>query len=197
MTDASGAYKTAVDCGKAQGIGDGCKMTDTVVAQSADSAAYTKLAAKAGFPCNVKQYRFIGTDAQNREVVELACSDHPNGALAALSETGKSDIYDCVRAPALGGQECKLSDKSVVYPKYTEALSAKGRSTCKVSGAGFIGRTTAGTEYVETACADGAPGWVIGFKPGATTVEELLTCKQAANSGMACKLPGNAAAGKG
>ena len=197
VQDRAGAFKTAVDCGKAEGIGGGCKMTDVTTAQTADSAAYTKLAAKAGFPCNVKQYRFIGTDAQNREVVELACSDRPDGAMAVFSETGKSDIYDCVRAPALGGQACKLSQASVVYPKYTEALAAKGRSTCKVSGAGFLGRTTTNVEYVETACADGAPGWVIGFKAGTTTADELLTCKQANNAGLPCKLPTNTSANKG
>ena len=198
VEDKAGAFKTAIDCGKAENIGGGCKMTDVTTAQTADSATYTKLAAKAGFPCNVKQYRFIGTDAQNREVVELACSDHPNGALAVFSETGKSEIYDCVRAPAIGGQECKLSDKALVYPTYTQALAAKGRSTCKVSGAGYLGRTQSGTEFVETACADGAPGWVIGFKAGTTTADEVLACRQAAGQGLPCKLPSNLAAnGKG
>lgn len=197
VTDPAGAYKNTIDCGKAQNIGEGCKLTDVTVAQTADSAAYAKLAAKAGFPCDVKQYRFIGTDAQNREVVELACKDRPDGALAVFSETGKSDIYDCVRAAAIGGVECKLTDKALVYPKYTQALAAKGRSTCKVSGAGFLGRTTSGTDYVETACADGAPGWVMGFQSGTTTANELLTCKQASNSGLPCKLPTNTAANKG
>ena len=196
VTDKGGAYKSTLDCGKADALG-GCKLTDATVAQTADSAAYTKLAAKAGFPCAVKQYRYIGTDAQNREVVELACSDHPNGAMAAFSETGRSDIYDCVRAPIAGGSECKLTDKALVYPKYTEALAAKGRSTCKVSGASYMGRSQSGAEYVETACADGAPGWVIGFKPGTTAADEVLTCKQASNSGMACKLATNTAGNKG
>lgn len=191
VQDRAGTFKSAVDCGKADGIGGGCKLTDVTTAQTADSASYTKLAAKAGFPCAVKQYRFIGTDANNREVVELACSDRPDGAIAIFSETGKSDVYDCVRAPAAGGQTCKLTQASVVYPKYTQALAAKGRTTCQVSGAGYLGRTTAGTEYVETACADGQPGWVIGFKAGTTTADQLLTCKQSANDGLPCKLPTN------
>ena len=172
-------------------------MTDATVAQTTDSAAYTKLAAKAGFTCDVAKYRFIGTDPQNREVVELQCKNRPDGALAVFSETGKSDVYDCVRAGAVSGQSCKLTDAAIVYPKYTEALAAKGRSTCKVSGAGFLGSTTAGTQYVETACADGNPGWVIGFKPGTTVADELLTCRQATNAGLACKLPSNKAANKG
>ena len=194
--DKAGAYKTTIDCGKAQSLG-GCEMTDASVAKTADAAAYTKLAAKAGFPCQVSKYRFIGVDPQNREVVELACSDRPDGALAVLSETGHNDVYDCVRAPIVSGQTCKLTDASVVYPKYTAALVSKGRSACKVSGAGFLGRTQAGVEYVETACSDGAPGWVIGFKAGTNTADELLTCRQASNSGLPCKLPANVAALKG
>ncbi len=196
VTDLAGVYKSTIDCGKADSLG-GCKLTDVAVAQTADSAAYSKLASKAGFPCAVKQYRFIGMDATNREVVELACNDHPEGAMAAFSDAGKSDVYDCVRGPALGGSECKLTDKALVYPKYTAALAAKGRTTCKVSTAGFLGRTQAGEVYVEAACADGAPGWVMSFKSGASTPDELLTCRQASNAGLPCKLPTNTGSGKG
>ena len=198
VSDAKGDFKQAIDCAKAQGIGEGCKMTDTTVAQNAEAGTYSKLAAKAGFPCQVKQYRFIGMDKDNREVVELACSDRPDGALGAFSEAaGKSTIYDCVRAPALGGTTCKLTQAAVIYPKYSEALAAKGRGTCKVSNATYLGHTQGGLDIVETACADGAPGWVVGFKEGTNTVSELLTCRQATGSGLPCKLPTNLAGNKG
>ncbi len=198
VTDSAGAFKSVLDCAKAQGVGEGCKLTDVTTAATAEAATYTKLAAKAGFPCNVKQYRFIGMDKDNHEVVELACNDRPDGALAVFSETGAgSQIFDCVRAPAIGDTTCKLTQASVVFPKYAAALAAKGRATCKVSNAVFLGRTTNGQEFVETACADGAPGWVMGFKSGATTADELLTCKQATNSGLPCKLPSNLAGNKG
>ena len=191
VTDNKGAFKNAVDCSKATGIGGGCKMTDVTVAKTEEAGAYSKLAAKTGFPCDVKEYRFIGMDAENREVVELSCKNRPDGALALFSEKGASRIVDCVRAGAIGGTTCKLTDPAVVYPKYTAALASKGRDTCKVSGAQFLARTTDGTEYVETACADGAPGWVIAFSD--TTVKELLTCRQAGNAGLTCKLPTNKA----
>ena len=127
------AYKMALDCTKAQGIAGGCKLTDITVAETADAATYTRLAGQAGFPCQVSKYRFIGTDKQNREVVELACADHPDGGVALFDEKGKSTVYDCVRAGALA-QECKFSQASLVYPKYDVALSAKGKG--KLQGGG-------------------------------------------------------------
>ena len=196
VQDKAGGFKSAVDCAKAQQIADGCKLTDVTVAKTEEAGVYTKLATRAGFPCQVKEYRYIGQDAQNREVVEISCKDHPEGGVGLFSETGKSVVVDCVRAKGFGDTSCKLSDPALVYPKYTAALAAKGRATCKVSGALFLGRTQGGVEYVETACADGAPGWVIGFNEGTTTAGDLLTCRQASNSGLACKLPTNVAANK-
>jgi hypothetical protein len=193
VVDEKLAFKRAVDCSKAQGLNGGCKMTDVTVSETADAATYTKLATKAGFPCQVTKYRFIGMDKQNREAVELACSNRPDGALALLTDTGKSDVYDCVRAGALG-QECKLSSPEAVYPKYTQALAAKGKTTCKVSGARFIGSTDK-ADYVEAACSDGLPGWVLVLAPGTDSAQDLLTCKQAAATGVACKLPTNTAGG--
>ena len=183
------AFKQAVDCGRAQGIGGGCKLTDVSVTESADAATYTKLAAKAGFPCTVGKYRLIGVDKQNREVVELACTNRPDGAVAVFADPGKSDIYDCVMAGKLG-QECKLSKSDVPLKRYSDALVAKGKGTCKVSDARFIGSSPT-ADYVETACSDGLPGWVIAMAPGSQTVSELLTCKQATASGAPCKLPTN------
>ncbi len=194
VRDKAGAYKNAIDCGKAQGVGDGCKLTDVTVAQTQEAGTYTKLAAKAGFPCDVGQYRVIGMDAQNREVVELKCKNRTDGAVALFDEKGSSRIYDCVRAGAVGGSTCKLSEASVVYPKYTAALAAKGRATCKVSNAAFLAHTTAGSDYIEAACADGAPGWVMSFKEGAASIDELLTCRQATGAGLKCKLAGNTGA---
>ncbi len=183
-------FKRAIDCSKAQGLGGGCKLTDTVVAETADIAAYTKLAAKAGYPCQVAKYRFIGTDKQNREVVEVACTNRPDGALALFADgAGKSEILDCVRAGSLA-QECRLSSPSAVYGKYTAVLASKGKTSCKVSGARFIGTNEKG-DYIETACSDGLPGWVITLVPGTDTATDLLACKQAAGTGLQCKLPGN------
>ena len=195
VLDNTGKLKQAVDCAKAQGIGEGCKMTDSTVAQTQETGVYTKAAAKAGYPCQVSKYRFIGMDKQNREVVELACSDHPDGALAVFADGGKSEILDCVAAGAYG-QECKLSDPKLAYPKYTDALAAKGKSSCKVSGATFVGTNDKGVQYVETACSDGAPGWVIAYDAATRKATEVLSCSQATSAGAPCKLPTNVAGNK-
>jgi hypothetical protein len=196
VLDSTGKFKQAVDCAKAQGLGDGCKLTDTTVAQSAEAGTYSKLAAASGFPCDVKQYRFIGTDKDNHEVVELACKNRPDGAIGVFPASGKGEVIDCVRA-GMYGQSCKLSDPALAYPKYTAALAAKGRASCKVSGASFLGTTPSGEQFVETACSDGLPGWVIAFNGMGYDAKELLSCQQATAQGVPCKLPTNVAGNKG
>ena len=191
---ASNKFKSALDCAKAESIGGGCKMTDTTTSETAEIATYTKLSAKAGFPCQVSKYRYIGQDSTDREIVELACSNRPDGALAAFSDKGASQIYDCVQAAGLQ-QSCKLSSSTPIYARYSAALAAKGRGTCKVSNAVWLGKTNT-ADMIEAACADGAPGWVFGLT-SAGTINDLLTCRQATASGLACKLPTNVAGNKG
>ncbi len=193
-TDTStGKYKEAIDCARAQGLAGGCTLTSASVSNAAAIQRYTQLAGKAGFPCNVSKFRSIG-ESGGRDVVELACSNRPDGAIAVLSDTGHSEIYDCVRAGALK-QTCQLSSPDVVYDKYSAALAAKGRGSCKVSNARYLGQSkTTGGDVVETACADGKPGWVAFFAAGPSPrVEQLLSCRQAANDGSACQLPTNLA----
>ena len=126
------------------------------------------------------------------EVVELACSDRPDGGIAVLpADNSPGHVYDCVRAGALG-QSCKLSDPKVVYGKYTAALAAKGKNTCQVSNAHWIGHSAANnTDLIETACSDGLPGWVVEINM-ANQATDLLSCSQAKASGLSCTLPGNA-----
>jgi hypothetical protein len=193
VVDKNMAFRRAVDCKLAQGLAGGCKLTDISVTASSDAATYTKLAEKAGFPCQVSKYRLIGVDKQDREVVELACSNRPDGAVALFAEKGKSDVYDCLRAGALG-QDCKLTSTKVLFDRYSQALAAKGKGTCKVSDARYLGSNSSG-DFIETACSDGLPGWVVSFTPKTDTVAELLSCRQAAGAGVPCKLPGNTTGG--
>jgi len=186
---ASGDYHTAINCANAA---DSCKLTDATKAQTSESGTYTRLAKQAGFPCDVGKYRFIGMDGKtNSEVVELQCTNRPDGAVAMFPADNKSPakVYDCIGAGVLG-QTCKLTDPSTLYPKYTQALASKGKKSCTVSGAKWLGATTAGDTFVETACSDGLPGWVINMTPTGS-VSELLSCGQAKSAGVTCSLPGN------
>ncbi len=190
--DKTGAFMRTIDCANAGTFAGGCKLTDAVAAESQEAGTYTKLATTAGFNCQVSKYRFIGTVNKNDELVELACSNRADGAFAIFPDAKNTPatFYDCVRAGAVG-QECKLSSPAVVYDKYTAALAAKGKNTCKVSNATWIGQSNAtNTDFVEAACADGLPGWVLEMTK-AGQAKTILSCGEAKASGIVCKLPGN------
>ena len=190
-SDMDGKFLRAVDCTQASGLGGGCTLTKVDPAQ--ERAHYSQLAAAAGFPCQVDRSRMIGTDSEGRSAVEIACSNRPDGAVGLFptTATGKTEIFDCLRAGEVG-QTCQLTQASALYPAYTAALKANGKTTCQVSNARYVGGLGSGGYVLETACADGKPGWVIYFRPGPTpVVQQVLTCTQSANDGHACQLPGN------
>ena len=190
--DKTGAFQKEIDCGKASGIAGGCTLTDATVAETAEAATYTRLAKAAGFPCQVSKYHYIGTDNKTAsEVVELACSDRPDGGIAVLpADNSPGHVYDCVQAGALG-QSCHLTSPSLVYSHYTDALRAKGKASCTVSNAHWLGHAASNnTDLIETACTDGLPGWVVEMSQRGQATD-VLSCGQAKASGVQCTLPGN------
>jgi len=191
LAKADGSLEHAIPCAKAEGVLGGCKLTDATVAESAEAATYTKLAKASGFNCDVVKYRFIGMDSKNNEVVELACSNRPDGGVAILpSDNSPGHILDCVRVGALG-QSCRLTDPALTYTRYTEALAAKGKATCKVTNAHWLGRYEQNhTDLIETACSDGLPGWVMELDANDHAIE-LMSCGQAKAAGAQCTLAGN------
>lgn len=189
----TGAFETAIDCTKAQMVAGGCTLTNVEVAQEAEAATYTKLAKESGFPCDVSKYAFIGMDeASKSEVVELACSNRPDGAVALFPAAAgaKGTFYDCVSSAALG-VACKLSQPSSAYTKYTAGLVSMNKNECKVSGAKWLGVTQTKQDMIETACSDGLPGFVLVVNRTDGKVAELFTCGQLRASGVACTLPTN------
>jgi hypothetical protein len=190
MAAKAGKFVRAIDCASASGMNGGCKMTDPTKTESVEAATYTHLAQGSGFNCQVVKYRYIGLK-DDSEVVELQCANRPDGRIALFptSNKGPAKFYDCVASGALGAT-CKLSDVAAAYPHYTQDLATKGKTTCKVSGAHWLGATTDGTNYIETACSDGLPGWVI-LEGASGAVAQLETCGQAKSAGVACSLPGN------
>ena len=135
----------------------------------------------------------MGVDDGGGDVVELACSNRPDGVVAVFPKvaTARPQFVDCVKAAEFGaGAVCTLSSPAPVYAKYSADLVARNRGACKVSGARYVGRTPQGNTYVETACTDGKPGWVMEFS-ASDQLKDLLTCGQAKSAGMACQLPTN------
>ena len=189
---AAGEVKQQVDCALAASFLGGCKLTDTTKAETAENGTYTDLAKKAGFKCQVNKYRLIGVNpTTNADVVEIACADRPDGAVAEFAEDpNKSKMHDCVEVGSLG-QACKLGTSlTPVYDKLSASLAAKGKGSCKVAGARYVGGAAGGGSFYETACSDGGSGWVLKTAGAGYVADSLIPCATATGD-LACKLPTN------
>ncbi|HJV43424.1 hypothetical protein [Caulobacter sp.] len=190
QTAASGALARAIPCAQAGFVGGGCTMTDAVAAQTEQAGFYSKLAAKAGFPCDVEKYGMLPTNDPKKEIVELKCKNSDVGGIAVFTATdGK--VYDCLTAE-MNGFRCSFTKKDTQYARLTKDLVGFNKASCQVSDARIIGNTD--TEgFVEVACSDGLPGWVLGYPIGVSkpAAKEFLSCAQAKGIGGGCKLPTN------
>jgi hypothetical protein len=177
-----------VDCSKADFVGGGCTLTDSRAAETEQAALYSKLATKSGFNCDVAKYAVLPTTGP-KEIIELQCKNRPDGGIGVFTASG-GHVYDCVRADVLGFR-CSFSKTSAVYPKLTGDLKKLGKPSCEVSDTRSFGATT-DEDFVEVACADGDPGWVIGYPKENDTPKEVLSCGQAASFGTGgCRLATN------
>jgi hypothetical protein len=190
QTDKSGSFKTAIECVLATRIAGGCTLSSADAGQTADAPMYTKLAKAAGYDCDVSKYQSYGAETGGqREIVELACSNHPDGAFAIVptgnGQTG--EYFNCLRAMDRGFA-CRLSPIEATYAKISSQIAARGKTTCTVNGGRGIGKIASGVEFVEVTCA-GAPNLVLGYSrlPQETLVS-ALPCAQA-EINDACKLP--------
>jgi hypothetical protein len=185
-----GAFKSATACVNAFNMLGGCTLIDARAALTQENKLYSDLAKKAGFDCDVAKYAPFPADNKN-EVVELQCSNRPDGAVALFPlHGGKAMIYDCVRSENVG-YRCSFSPDSATYKKFSAQLVARGRGTCVVNGARAFGSNDT-NDFVEVSCADGGSGWVIEYPLTGTTPNDLLNCAQAASVAKAgCELPTN------
>ena len=190
QTAATGAFARAIPCAQAGFVGGGCTMTDAVAAQTEQAGFYSKLATKAGFPCDVEKYGMLPSQDPKKEIVELKCKNSDVGAIAVFTATGGT-VYDCLTAE-LNGFRCSFTKKDTQYARLTKDLVGFNKASCTVSDARVIGATD--TEgFVEVACSDGLPGWVLGYPIGVAkpAAKEFLSCVQAKGIGGGCKLPTN------
>jgi len=167
-----------------------CTLTDSRQAMTEQADLYTRLATKAGFPCKVEKYALFPARAAREEVVELKCSDRPDGGVAVFDASGGGKVYNCVIAE-LQGYGCSFTPMAASVVKISADLKALGKGSCVVSNARVIGKTESGDGFIEVACADGLPGWVINYPVKSDTPKEVLSCKQASGIGGGCKLPTN------
>src|SRR6185369_2298192 len=88
------------------------------------------------------------------------------------------------------GYRCSFTGKALAFPKVTADLKSQGKTECTVSDSRAMDKRTETANYLEVACSDGLPGWVIGYAPGKSKPVEVLSCLQAEGLG-GCKLPTN------
>jgi hypothetical protein len=195
--NAQGGVARTIECSRAQGVSGGCTLTDAVAAQNAEAGIYKGLAQKAGFNCDVGQYRLLGMETTTkREVVELACKNLPEGVIGFFPAAagGKIDLYDCTKNWR-HKQTCSLTKLDAIKPRLTKDISKYGK-TCDVTAYRGAGMTTkAKTEFVEVACAAGS-GLMIEYAaegaPLFAPATGVFTCAEATNIGEGCKLGGAA-----
>ena len=190
QTAATSAFARAIPCAQAGFVGGGCTLTDAVAALTEQAGFYGKLAAKAGYPCDVEKYGMLPTNDPKKEIVELKCKGSDVGAIAVFTATSGT-VYDCLTAE-MNGFRCSFTKKDTQYARLTKDLVNFNKASCTVSDARIIGSTD--TEgFVEVACSDGLPGWVLGYPTGVAkpAAKEFLSCAQAKGIGGGCKLPTN------
>lgn len=189
--DAAGQLKETIDCAVASGIAGGCTLTDTRAALTQQSALYSEIAKKAGFNCDVAKYAPFPVKDTANEVVELQCSNRPDGGVGFFPlKGGKGRVLDCLRALA-NGYKCSFTSETAVIPKLNAELRALNKGSCVVNGARAFGAGET-ADFVEVSCADGGPGWVIQYPKASETPSGVLNCAQAAGFGTGgCQLPTN------
>ena len=181
-----------IDCAVADGIGGGCTLTSSRAAQTEQAGLYSKLAHNAGFACDVSKYGPIPVSLPGHEVVELACSNRPDGAIAIFptSASEKAQIDNCA-VSELAGYRCSFTKADAAFPQLTSDLKTLGKSTCVVSGERLVGTTADKMGYIEVSCADGNPGYVISYTLATMAPKEALTCSFAKDIAGGCQMPQN------
>lgn len=181
----NGAFAKAIDCIDAP-VGAECALTDPKAGRARQTERYSKAATAAGFTCQVERYaRFA---IPNRDVVELKCLDRPDGGIAVFGRPDGDVVYNCTVSEA-HGYRCSLTPKSASFASVTRDLKAFGKDGCTVSDIRAMDRRTADVGYIEVACSDGFPGWVIGYDAKGKA-KDALSCPQSQTLG-GCKLPSN------
>jgi hypothetical protein len=189
---ANGSAPKAVDCAEADSIAGGCKLTDTRQAKTEQAGLYTQLAKKAGFNCDVAGYAALPgqASAPTTEVVELKCSNRPDGAIAMFPPSGAGAVYDCAHSEIVG-YRCGLTKPEAADASLTKDLQSLGKTSCTVSESRMVGVTADKHAYIEVGCADGLQGYMIEYTPNPITAKSTIVCNDAKGIAGGCTLPGN------
>jgi hypothetical protein len=189
----TGKLAQVIGCADADPIGGGCTLTNGHEAQTQQAGLYSRLAQAAGFNCVVSKYFPFPVNVTGRDVVELACSNRPDGAVGIFpgSSNEKAVIYNCGLSE-LVGYRCTFTKPDANYPQLTGDLRKLGKSSCAVSGDRVIGTTEdKATGYLEVACADGNPGYIISYTLRDMAPASATACPLAKDVAGGCQMPEN------
>jgi hypothetical protein len=183
----TGGFVRALDCDRVRGVE--CQFTSTAALQTANREALLARIRAAGLSdCTVSDVRVLGAETRTaREVVELACSNRPYGAIALLASGpgARNEVHDCLMAPRWGGA-CQLTQVSAAYPRVSSALRVRGKSpNCQITDARWMGFTTQGENWFDISCADGR-SFIMDYR-GNGQVASVLTCREGAEIGGGCR----------
>jgi hypothetical protein len=185
-----GKFGEAIDCVRAAQVGGGCTLSDARLAQTEESHLYSDLAKKAGFDCQVSKYSLYATKDPTTDVVEMACSNRPDGGVGIFPASGPPVVYDCLRAMNRGIPACQYTPTSALFGKLTAQLKAKKSFSCVVSDARAMQAPS--RDLIEVACADGNPGYVLEYPGDGNGPPSLTNCVQIrAVPGAVCQFASN------
>lgn len=191
-TAGNGSFVDAYDCGR---FGDvACQFTAAAQVTARNAEDYTRLLRAANFDCGVSNFRRIGAEqGTRREIVEVACSNRPDGAFALLADRAgqRSEVYDCLLAPKRN-EACSLTQPSALYPKLGASITAARKFPCTVTDTRRMGTTPQAEDWYEAACSEGR-NYIVDYR-GAGQVRQALTCADGADVLGGCKLPRASAA---
>lgn len=184
-TAANGGFVQAYDCGRFGNTP--CQYTAAAAVQQRNAEDYSRLLRAANFDCAVSNFNRLGSEeGTGREIVEVACSNRPDGAFALLSTgSGPSEVYDCLLAMKRK-EMCRLTSEEALYPRLSAGMAAQ-KTRCTPAMTRRMGTTPQGEDWYEIACSEGR-NYVVDYRGGGQ-VRQALTCDKGSRVLGGCKLP--------
>lgn len=187
----NGAVTRAFDCLEAAGIGSGCTLTNTSAAMEVREGQYLQALRAKGITCNGTEFRLLGKDTRQRDVVEFVCADRQAGLVAYIPQTAGGDItsFDCFEAEGRG-LRCQINKRENLVARVQASLA--GQSECQVANFAVLGASATDGLVVEVACNAPITGFIIDMPENRGPPASIQTCAQsAARGGERCALPEN------
>jgi len=189
METKGGAFVRALDCLEAAGIGGGCTLTNVAAIAEQREGQYLAALRGKGISCNGTEFRLLGKDSRQRDVVEFVCADRPAGLVAYIPQTGGGDItsFDCFEAEGRA-LKCQINKRENLISRLNASVAGKG---CNVVNYAVLGASATDGLVVELACQGSNAGLVIDLPENRGAPTTTKSCAQYTRGGERCTLPEN------